>query len=136
MEEKQIQIKPMDAQEDLDTIVAGDIINFGIYEEHALAYDYEGLMEGEVFLISRGEYTCPDNTIMAILGHKDNLTVENDYVRVNSSILFKKFPKTLGGLFHYGVNLIMNRAEEPEDKEYFKPERYKRFDKALKGVGL
>ncbi len=127
-----IQVKKLNSKEDLIKLVAGNIVEFSIWSEKSLVYNYHDLKKGELFLISRLEMTGVPGGIGAIF---ENIDVRERYFSIEN-LRTGNLPKTQDGLFHYGVNIIVPRAEEGENKKFENPEMYNLFDKALKEAGL
>jgi len=135
MQTDTVQTKKILNKEDLTKLVTNDIVEFGVWREKSLVYDYPDLKKDELFLISRLEMTGIPGGIGMIFENIDNLNVRNGYLIIEN-LRTGDLPKTQDGLFHYGVKMIAPRETAEGTKEFENPEIHDLFDKALNEVGL
>jgi hypothetical protein len=155
-------ITELRSKDDLAKLAAGDIVNFGVWGEPALVYPYEGLKDGELFLLSRLSWTGGvENGIWTIFDNADIFTVENGYIHSNpfskgviSDTAYENYKaqglnddqihekaygpiqRTADGLFRHGIGLVLDEFILPKDQQYVMPEKHAEFERALSGAGL
>jgi len=164
VEKKTIQIRELRDKGDLAGLVPGNVVNFGIHKEPALVHAYKNLKEGELFLLSRFEYTGNvGGGIWVIYDHRDNMSVRRGGLDINpfrkeivflsdldierllkqgktyeeiAVMQYGKLEKRLDGLFCYGTNLVLEQAENKGDAEYVNPKKHAEFETVLAGAGM